>query len=152
MTIPVVVTALLIAISSADSVTAPDPVPVAPEMVSVPVVLRRLTAPASVAVAVKAAPFDSVMKTPPDPVDAVIVPAVVKIGATLVPMAPAAAPVDRATVPLPTLSNVLAVCVMLPPVVFPPLLVLTVIVPPSPVVTFRRAAVPVPPALLLTRI
>ena len=50
---------------------------VAPAMFSVPLVLVNAMSPAPVAVAVKLAPSVSVMYTPPEPVAAVMVPAVV---------------------------------------------------------------------------
>ena len=65
--------------SPLEIVIAPLPVELAPFTVSVPVVLVRLIGPAPVALAVKLAPSDSVMKTPPDPVVAVTVPAVVRM-------------------------------------------------------------------------
>jgi hypothetical protein len=68
------------------SVTAPLTLEVGPATVSVPVVLVTLIRPAPPAVAVKFAPSVSVMKTPPEPEAAVIVPAVVRMFASTVPM------------------------------------------------------------------
>jgi len=66
-------------------------------------------------------------------------------------IAPAAAPVERLILPLlPAFNSVAAVCVIEPPVAFPPVLVATVIFPPFPVVILRSAAVPVPPPEVFT--
>src|SRR5262244_1892972 len=139
--------------SPLESVMAPLPVEIGVAMVSVPVVFVREIGPAPVVDTLKVAPFVSVMNTPPEPAAALIVPAVVRIGAPAAPMplAPVVG-VVRFTVPVPTLSSVAAVWVMDPPVALPPVSVATVMVPPEPVVMLRSAAVPVPPAAPLTLI
>ena len=74
------------------------------------------------------------MKIPPVPLLAVIVSAVVRMFAPPVPIPLAALPVLKAMVPpAPLLSNVPAACVIETPLVLPPVLVATVIVPPAPV-------------------
>ena len=148
---PVLVSGALMLTVSAVSVIAPEPLELAPPIANAPVVLVRVIAPAPVAVAVTLAPLLSVMKTPFVPVLAVIVSAVVRMGVATAPMlAPTIAGVVRLIVPVPTLSNVAAVCVMAPPVALPPVLVATVSVPPEPVVILRSAAVPVPPPAAFT--
>src|SRR4030095_1857755 len=136
-----------------DRVTGPLPVDIGPATVSVPVVLVRLIAPVPVAVAVVFAPFVSVMKTPPEPAAAVTVPAVVRMFAPAVPipLAPVVG-VARLTAPVPAVRRIPAPCVMEPPVVFAPVFVATVIVPPDPVDMSCSTAPPAPPVAAFTLI
>src|SRR5574341_349733 len=138
--VPAVLTFAFWTIEPPVRVMGPLPVEVAPATVSVPVVLVRLIAPAPVAVAVKLAPFVSVMNTPPEPDAAVTVPAVVWIFAPAVPipLAPTVG-VVRMTLPAPAFSRVPALSVMEPPVALPPVFVATVIFPPEPTVMFPSA-------------
>ena len=79
----------------------------------------------------KSTPVWLFAKIPLEPEVAVIVPVLVRMFVAAAPMfLPAAVDVVRLMVPVPTLSNVAAVCVMSPPVALPPVLVATVSVPP----------------------
>ncbi len=96
---PVVVSVLLTATpSTLDRRIVPVPVPVAPPMVSVFALLVSAMLPAPVAVAVKLAPSVSVMNTPPESAVAMIVLAVVLIGARFAPIPLPAALAVRVTV------------------------------------------------------
>ena len=106
--------------SALDSVSVPPPVTLAPAMFKVPAVLVSAMSPvAPVTLAVKLAPSLSVINIPPVPAAAVMVPAVVRMFAPLLPMPLAAPPVVRATVPEPLFNKVAAVCVIEPPVALP---------------------------------
>ena len=135
------------------SVIVPLPVLVVPAMLSVPLVLVMAILPAPVAVAVKLAPFASVMNTPPEPADAVMVSAFVRMGVPDEPIA--LVPVVlvlSATVPPTPLFSVPDAWVIEPPALLLPPAVVTAIVPPAPVVMSRSAAPPVPLAALFTLI
>jgi len=102
--------ALRVTASPLDSVIAPLPVDIGEATVNVPAVLVSVMGPAPAAVALKLAPFDSVMKTPPEPATAVMLSAEVSTGVPDTPMllAPEVG-VARFTAPVPTLRSVAAV-------------------------------------------
>src|SRR5207247_6447130 len=115
--------------SPLDRVIAPLPVEIGVATVSVPVVLVRVMAPAPVAVALKLGPFDSVMKTPPEPAAAVIVSAAVRMGVPATPMllAPAVG-VATPTVPVAAVRKIGSASSSDTPEMLPPALAATAIV------------------------